>query len=31
MSGKDMIMIVLENTYAEISNRWYINPVVKEE
>jgi len=31
MFGKDMIMIVLENTYAEATSRWYINSVVKEE
>jgi len=31
MSGKDVIMIVLENTYAEVTSRWYINSVVEEE
>jgi len=31
MSGKDMIMIVLENTCVKITSRWYINSVVKEE
>jgi len=31
MSGKDVIMIVLENTCAEVTSRWYINSVVKEE
>jgi len=31
MSGKDVIMIVLENTCAEITSTWYINPVVEEE
>jgi len=31
MSGKDVIMIVLENAYAEVTSRWYINSVVKEE
>jgi len=31
MSGKDMIMIVLENACAEITSRWYINSVVEEE
>jgi len=31
MSGKDVIMIVLENMYVEITSRWYINSVVEEE
>jgi len=31
MSGKDVIIIVLENTCAEITSRWYINSVVEEE
>jgi len=31
MSGKDVIMIVLENVYAEVTSRWYINSVVEEE
>jgi len=31
MSSKDVIMIVLENVYAEVTSRWYINSVVKEE
>jgi len=31
MSGKDVIMVVLENACAEITSRWYINSVVKEE
>ena len=31
MSGEDVIMIVLENTCAEVTSRWYINPVIKEE
>jgi len=31
MSGKDVIMIVLENTCAEATSRWYINSVVEEE
>jgi len=31
MSSKDMIMIVLENAYAEVTSRWYINSVVEEE
>jgi len=31
MSGKDMIMIVLENVCVEVTSRWYINSVVEEE
>jgi len=31
MSGKDVIMIVLENACTEITSRWYINSVVEEE
>jgi len=31
MSGKDVIMIVLENACAEVTSRWYINSVVKKE
>jgi len=31
MSSKDVIMIVLENAYAEVTNRWYINSVVEKE
>jgi len=31
MSGKDMIMIVLENMCAEVTSRWYINFVVEEK
>ena len=31
MSGKDVVMIILENIYVEITNRWYINSVVKKE
>jgi len=31
MSGKDMIMIILEDMCTEITSRWYINSVVKEE
>jgi len=31
MFSKDVIMIVLENAYAEITSRWYINSVVEEK
>jgi len=31
MSGKDVIIIVLENVCAEVTSRWYINSVIKEE
>jgi len=31
MSGKDVIIIVLKNTYVEVTSRWYINSVVEEE
>ena len=31
MSGKDVIMIVLENICVEVISRWYINSVIKEE
>jgi len=31
MFGKDVIMIVLENACAEVTSRWYINSVIKEE
>jgi len=31
MSGKDVVMIILEDIYVEITSRWYIDSVVKEE
>jgi len=31
MSGKDMIVIILENMCVEITSRWYIDSVVKKE
>ena len=31
MSGKDVIMIILEDTCVEITSRWYIDSVVKEK
>jgi len=31
MSGKDVIMIMLENACMEITSRWYIDSVVKKE
>jgi len=31
MSDKDVIMIILENTYAEVTSKWYINSVVEEK
>jgi len=31
MSGKDVIMIILENACAEITSKWYINSVAEEE
>jgi len=31
MSGKDVIMIVLENMCVEVTSKWYINFVVEEE
>jgi len=31
MSGKDVIMIILENTYMEITSKWYIDSIIKEE
>ena len=31
MSGKDVVMIILENSCTEITSRWYINSVIKEE
>ena len=31
MSGKDVIMIILEDVYVEIISRWYIDFVVKKE
>jgi len=31
MSGKDVIIIVLENVCVEVTSRWYINSVVEEE
>jgi len=30
MSGKDVIMIVLENMCVEVTSRWYINSVVEK-
>ena len=29
MSSKNVIIIILENTYAEITSRWYIDSVIK--
>ena len=31
MSGKNIIMIILENMYVEITNKWYIDFVVKKK
>jgi len=31
MSGKDVIMIILEDVCAEVTSKWYINSVVEEE
>ena len=31
MSGKNVIMIILEDMYMEITNRWYINSIIKEK
>jgi len=31
MSGKDVIMIILENVCVEVTSRWYINSVVKKK
>jgi len=31
MSSKDIIIIILEDIYIEITSRWYINYVVKEK
>jgi len=31
MSGKDVIMIILENACVEVTSRWYINSVIEEE
>ena len=31
MSGKDVIMIILEDVCVEIISGWYIDSVVKEE
>jgi len=31
MSGKNVVMIILENVCAEITIRWYIDSIVKEE
>jgi len=31
MSGKDVIVIILENMCTEVTSRWYINSIVKEE
>ena len=31
MSGEDVVMIILENTCAEITSRWYIDSVIKEK
>ena len=31
MSSKDVIMIILKDMCMEITSRWYINSVVKEE
>jgi len=31
MSYKNVIVIILENVYVEITSRWYIDSVVKKE
>jgi len=31
MSGKDVIMIILEDMYMEITSGWYLNSVVKKK
>ena len=31
MSGENMIRIILEDTYVEITSGWYIDSVVKEK
>ena len=31
MSSKDVIMIMLENAFVEITSRWYINSVIKKK
>jgi len=31
MSGKNVIIIILEDIYMEIISKWYINSVVKKE
>jgi len=31
MFSKDVIMIVLENTYVEVISKWYINSVVQKK
>ena len=31
MFNKNAIMIILENTYVEVTSRWYIDSVVKKE
>ena len=31
MSGKNVIMIILENVYAEITSGWYIKFVIKKK
>ena len=31
MFSKDMVMIILENTCTEVTNRWYINSIVKKK
>ena len=31
MSGKNVIIIILENTYVKVTNKWHINSVIKEK
>ena len=31
MSGKDVVMIILESICVEITSKWYIDSVVREE
>ena len=31
MSGKNVVMIILENTYAEVTSKQYIDSVVKKK
>jgi len=31
MSSKNVVMIILENIYAKVASRWYINLVVEEK